>query len=120
METRTIGSLKVSLVGLGCNNFGLRVDEERSTAVVHAALDAGITLFDTADIYGGTLSEEYLGRALAGRRDEVVVATKFGAPVDGEPGRSGASARWIVEAAEASLRRLGTDHIDLYPAAPPR
>jgi aryl-alcohol dehydrogenase-like predicted oxidoreductase len=113
VETRSIGSLKVSLVGLGCNNFGMRSDEEQSTAVVHAALDAGITLFDTADIYGGTLSEEYLGRALAGRRDEVVVATKFGAPV-GEPGQGGASARWIVEAAEASLRRLGTDHIDLY------
>ena len=114
METRTIGSLKVSLVGLGCNNFGMRADEERSTAVVHAALDAGITFFDTADIYGGTLSEEYLGRALAGRRDEVVVATKFGSQVGGDPAQSGAGARWITEAAEASLRRLGTDHIDLY------
>ncbi len=113
METRAIGSLKVSLVGLGCNNFGMRLDEERSAAVVHAALDAGIDFFDTADVYGGTKSEEFLGRALAGRRDEVVIATKFGSPLGG-PDQGGASARWIVEAAEASLRRLGTDHVDLY------
>jgi aryl-alcohol dehydrogenase-like predicted oxidoreductase len=117
VETRSIGSLKVSLVGLGCNNFGMRMDEERSAAVVHAALDAGITLFDTADSYGGTRSEEFLGRALAGHlaghRDEVVVATKFASPL-GEPGHGGASARWIAQAAEDSLRRLGTDHIDLY------
>src|SRR6266545_569971 len=99
METRSIGSLKVSLVGLGCNNFGGRSNEEQSTAVVHAALDAGITLFDTADVYGGTRSEEYLGQALAGRRDEVVIATKFGMPLGG-PGQGGASARWITEAAE--------------------
>ena len=113
METRAIGALKVSLVGLGCNNFGMRCDEERSAAVVHAALDSGITFFDTADIYGGTLSEEFLGRALAGRRDEVVIATKFGMPLGGE-GEAGASAAWIERAAEGSLRRLGTDHIDLY------
>lgn len=113
METRAIGSLKVSLVGLGCNNFGMRCDEERSVAVVHAALDAGITFFDTADVYGGTLSEEFLGRALAGRRDEVVIATKFGMPLGGE-GEGGAGAAWIERAAEGSLRRLGTDHIDLY------
>lgn len=113
METRAIGSLKVSLVGLGCNNFGMRCDEERSAAVVHAALDSGITFFDTADIYGGTLSEEFLGRALAGRRDEVVIATKFGMPLGGD-GEAGASAAWIERAAEGSLRRLGTDHIDLY------
>jgi aryl-alcohol dehydrogenase-like predicted oxidoreductase len=113
METRAIGSLKVSLVGLGCNNFGMRCDEARSTAVVHAALDAGITFFDTADVYGGTLSEQFLGRALAGRRDEVVIATKFGMPLGGE-GEGGASASWIERAAEGSLRRLGTDHIDLY------
>jgi aryl-alcohol dehydrogenase-like predicted oxidoreductase len=114
MQTRSIGSLEVSLVGLGCNNFGMRCDEERSVAVVHAALDAGITFFDTADIYGGTKSEEFLGRALAGRRDQVVVATKFGAPL-GDDGRSGgASARWIAEAIDGSLRRLGTDHVDLY------
>jgi aryl-alcohol dehydrogenase-like predicted oxidoreductase len=113
VETRSIGALKVSLVGLGCNNFGMRLDEERSTAVVHAALDAGITLFDTADSYGGTRSEEYLGRALAGRRDEVVIATKFASPLGG-PGQGGAGARWIAQAVEDSLRRLGTDRIDLY------
>jgi len=113
VETRSIGAQKVSLVGLGCNNFGMRLDEERSAAVVHAALDAGITLFDTADSYGGTLSEEFLGRALAGRRDEVVIATKFASPL-GEPGHGGASARWIAEAVEGSLRRLDTDRIDLY------
>jgi aryl-alcohol dehydrogenase-like predicted oxidoreductase len=113
METRALGSLKVSLVGVGCNNFGGRIDEERSAAVVHAALDAGINLFDTADVYGGTRSEELLGRALAGRREEVVVATKFGMPLGGE-GQGGAGRAWIERAAEDSLRRLGTDYIDLY------
>jgi aryl-alcohol dehydrogenase-like predicted oxidoreductase len=114
METRTIGSLEVSLVGLGCNNFGGRMDQARTTEVVDAALDAGITLFDTADVYGGTLSEEFLGRALGARRDEVVVATKFGNQVGEDPSHKGASSRWITEAVEASLRRLGTDRIDLY------
>ena len=113
METRSIGALKVSLVGLGCNNFGMRMDEERSAAVVHAALDAGVTLFDTADSYGGTKSEEFLGRALGSHRDEVVVATKFASPLGGE-GPGGASARWVAQAVEDSLRRLGTDRIDLY------
>jgi aryl-alcohol dehydrogenase-like predicted oxidoreductase len=112
METLTIGSLTASRVGLGCNNFGIRIDEDRSRAVVRAALDAGIDFFDTADAYGGTRSEEYLGRALAGRRDEAVVATKFGSPL-GE-GRGGASAGWVAQACEDSLRRLGTDRIDLY------
>ncbi|MET0903587.1 MAG: aldo/keto reductase [Acidimicrobiales bacterium] len=107
METRKLGSLDVSLVGLGCNNFGMRIDEERSTAVVHAALDAGITLFDTADIYGGTRSEEFLGRALGTRRDDVVVATKFGA-------MDGAHPDVVRSACDASLARLGTDRIDLY------
>ena len=107
METRTIGGLDVSSVGLGCNNFGMRIDEERSTAVVHAALDAGITLFDTADIYGGSLSEEFLGRALGPRRDDVVVATKFGA-------MDGAHPDVVRSACEASLARIGTDRIDLY------
>jgi aryl-alcohol dehydrogenase-like predicted oxidoreductase len=107
METRKLGSLDVSLVGLGCNNFGMRIDEERSTAVVHAALDAGITLFDTADIYGGSLSEEFLGRALGARRDDVVVATKFGA-------MEGAHPDVVRKACDASLGRLGTDRIDLY------
>jgi aryl-alcohol dehydrogenase-like predicted oxidoreductase len=113
MQTRSIGSLAASVVGLGCNNFGGRIDEAASTAVVHAALDAGVTLFDTADIYGGTRSEEFLGRALAGRRDDVLVATKFGVRIDDEhPG--GGSAAYVARACEASLRRLGTDRIDLY------
>jgi aryl-alcohol dehydrogenase-like predicted oxidoreductase len=107
METRKLGSLDVSLVGLGCNNFGMRLDEERSAAVVHAALDAGVTLFDTADIYGGSLSEEFLGRALGARREEVVVATKFGA-------MEGAHPDVVRRACDASLARLGTDRIDLY------
>ena len=113
METRNIGKLDVSVVGLGCNNFGGRIDEAATKRVVNAALDAGITLFDTADIYGGTLSEEYLGRALGSRRDEAVVATKFGGPID-EERKGGASAAYIARAVEDSLRRLGTDRIDLY------
>lgn len=112
LPTRTIGSLQVTVVGLGCNNFGGRIDETRSRAVVDACLQAGITFFDTADVYGGTLSEEFLGRALGGRRDEAVVATKFGMPLDDE--RKGASAAYVRQALEASLRRLGTDHVDLY------
>ncbi|MET1001544.1 MAG: aldo/keto reductase [Acidimicrobiia bacterium] len=112
MELRNIGSLKVSAVGLGCNNFGMRIDEDATHAVVNAALDAGITLFDTADAYGGTRSEEFLGRALGPRRDEAVIATKFGAPIDEE--RKGASAAYVKRAVEDSLRRLGTDRIDLY------
>jgi aryl-alcohol dehydrogenase-like predicted oxidoreductase len=114
METRRIGALDVTVVGLGCNNFGARCDAGQTRAVVHAALDAGVNFFDTADIYGGTQSEEFLGRALAGRRDEVLIATKFGMSVQNDSARSGASARWIRTAAEDSLRRLGTDRIDLY------
>jgi aryl-alcohol dehydrogenase-like predicted oxidoreductase len=114
MEMRKVGSLEVSLVGLGCNNFGTRIDEERSAAVVHAALDSGINFFDTADVYGGTRSEQYLGRALGSRRDDAIVATKFVAPIDDDPSHAGASARWVAEAVEGSLRRLGTDRIDLY------
>lgn len=107
--------LQVSAVGLGCNNFGLRCDAERSTAVVRRALDLGITLFDTADIYGGRgKSEEILGQALAGDRSRVVVATKFGGPMGDAPAQSGASRRYIMSAVDASLRRLGTDYIDLY------
>ncbi|HEU4686069.1 MAG TPA: aldo/keto reductase [Nitrospira sp.] len=112
METRHIGSLRVSLAGLGCNNFGRRLDYVRSKTVVHAALASGITFFDTADIYGGTRSEEFLGRALGTRRREVVVATKFGMPVDEH--RTGAKPAYIRQAVEDSLRRLGTDYIDLY------
>jgi aryl-alcohol dehydrogenase-like predicted oxidoreductase len=112
METRRIGSLEVSLVGLGCNNFGMRIDYDASALVVHAALEAGITFFDTADIYGATESEVFLGRALAGRRDSVVVATKFGMKVDDK--RQGAKPDYVRRAVEDSLRRLGTDRIDLY------
>jgi len=113
MQTRNIGNLRVSVVGLGCNNFGGRIDEAATRAVVHAALDAGITLFDTADIYGKTKSEEFLGRALGSRRQDVVLATKFGMPID-EKWPAGASPAYIRTAVEGSLRRLKTDRIDLY------
>lgn len=112
METRNIGALEVSVVGLGCNNLGTRIDAARSQAVVDAAFEAGVTLFDTADVYGGGTSEELLGRALGGRRDEVVVATKFGMALDEQ--RSGARPEYVRSACDASLRRLGCDHIDLY------
>jgi aryl-alcohol dehydrogenase-like predicted oxidoreductase len=112
MERRHIGSLDVSVVGLGCNNFGGRIDDSASARVVHAALDAGVNFFDTADIYGGTHSEEFLGRALAGRREHAVIATKFGMPVDAE--RKGAKPDYVRRAVEDSLRRLRTDRIDLY------
>ena len=112
MEKRSIGSLSVSVIGLGCNNFGWRIDAAATERVVHAALDAGINFFDTADIYGGTLSEQFLGRALGSRRSEVVVASKFGMAVDDH--RKGAEPGYIRRAVEDSLRRLGTDCIDLY------
>src|SRR5712671_5805612 len=112
MEKRRIGSLEVSVVGLGCNNFGIRTDYAQSEAVVHAAIDNGITLFDTADIYGGTHSEEFLGRALGARRQHVVVASKFGMPLD--DARRGARPEYVRHALEDSLRRLGMDCIDLY------
>jgi aryl-alcohol dehydrogenase-like predicted oxidoreductase len=113
MQTRNIGTLSVSVVGLGCNNFGMRMDAGASDRVVHAALDAGITFFDTADIYGGTKSESFLGRALGARRNEAIVATKFGVRIDDDhPG--GASAAYISRACDDSLKRLGTDRIDLY------
>jgi aryl-alcohol dehydrogenase-like predicted oxidoreductase len=112
MDTRQIGSLEVSVVGLGCNNFGRRLDFDATSAVVDAALDSGITFFDTADVYGGTKSEEYLGRALGRRRDEMVIATKFGSAVDEQ--RKGARPEYVRQAVEDSLRRLGTDRIDLY------
>jgi aryl-alcohol dehydrogenase-like predicted oxidoreductase len=115
LETRPIGGgvLQATVVGLGCNNFGRRLDAPGSRRVVHAALDEGITFFDTADIYGAGQSEEILGAALHGRREQAVIATKFG-HVRGGPGRSGGSRRWIRVAVEDSLRRLGTDWIDLY------
>src|SRR5215203_1081708 len=112
MDTRQIGSLEVSAVGLGCNSFGRRLGSDATTAVVDAALDAGITFFDTADVYGGTKSEEYLGRALGRRRDEVAIATKFGSRLDEQ--RKGARPEYVRQAVEDSLRRLGTDRINLY------
>jgi aryl-alcohol dehydrogenase-like predicted oxidoreductase len=112
MPVRQIGALDVSLVGLGCNNFGGRIDERQSTEVVEAALDAGINLFDTADVYGGTKSEELLGRALGKERSEVLIATKFGSPLDED--RKGAAPAYVKKALEDSLRRLGTDYVDLY------
>jgi len=120
MSYRRLGDsgLRVSVVGLGCNNFGSRIDEARTRAVVHAALEQGITLFDTSDTYGNRgLSETFLGAALRGRRDEVVIATKFGNDMAGTngPDWGARGARgYIIRAVEASLRRLGTDWIDLY------
>jgi aryl-alcohol dehydrogenase-like predicted oxidoreductase len=106
------GGPEVSIVGLGTNNFGRRTDYDQSLAVIDAALDAEITLFDTADIYGE--SEEYIGRALEGRRERVVLATKFGKPLDGAPGIARGSREYIRWAVERSLRRLRTDVIDVY------
>lgn len=113
MKLRRLGAsgLKVSEVGIGCNNFGMRIDQEGTQAVVDAAIEAGINFFDTADVYGGSKSEEFLGKAVGKRRHEVVIATKFGM---GQGERQGGSRRWIMQACEASLRRLGTDYIDLY------
>lgn len=113
MEKRSIGSLSVSVVGLGCNNFGIRLDQARTSAVIDAALDAGVNFFDTADVYGGTHSEELVGRALGARRSQVIIATKFGLPID-EQRPGGARPEYIRQAVEDSLRRLGTDYIDLY------
>jgi aryl-alcohol dehydrogenase-like predicted oxidoreductase len=112
MLTRRIGSLEVSVIGVGCNNFGRKLDPEATTKVVDAAIGEGINFFDTADIYGGTKSEEYLGRALGKRRHDVIVATKFGMKVDEE--RRGARPDYVIQAANDSLKRLGTDYIDLY------
>ena len=117
MKYRTLGAsgLEVSLVGLGCNNFGLRIEIEASQAVIHKALDCGITLFDTADVYGNKGgSETALGRYLGERRKEIVIATKFGNPMDATGTLRGASRRYIVQAVEASLKRLNTDWIDVY------
>jgi aryl-alcohol dehydrogenase-like predicted oxidoreductase len=117
MEYRNLGKsgLKVSVVGLGCNNFAMKCDADQTRAVVHHSLDLGINLFDTADIYGNRGgSEELLGRALGNRRRDVIVATKFGMAMGDGPYQRGGSRRYIMAAAEASLKRLGTDYIDLY------
>jgi aryl-alcohol dehydrogenase-like predicted oxidoreductase len=110
VEKRRIGSLEVSVVGLGCNNFGMRLDQKVSAQVIEAALAARITFFDTSDSYGP--SEEYLGKTLGPRRRAVIIATKFGKPVPGQG--EGATAGYVTLAVEASLRRLRTDYIDLY------
>jgi aryl-alcohol dehydrogenase-like predicted oxidoreductase len=114
MRERRVGNsgLHVSVVGLGCNNFGRRLDAEQSGRVVHAALEAGVTLFDTAESYGDGESERFLGRALAGRRAEVVIATKFGGRRDTTP--PGGSPENVRRAIDGSLERLGTDYVDLY------
>ena len=117
MIERNLGrsGLRVSAIGLGCNNFGGRIDLEASRAVVHAALDAGITLFDTADVYGERGgSETAIGAILGERRRDIVLATKFAMPMDDRERLKGASRRYIVGAVEASLKRLRTDWIDLY------
>jgi aryl-alcohol dehydrogenase-like predicted oxidoreductase len=117
MEIRNLGSsgLRVSAVGLGCNNFGQRIDLEDSRKVIHKAIDLGVTLFDTADIYsnmGG--SETVLGEVLGARRKDVVLATKFSKAMSNDGTKQGASRRYIMSAVEASLKRLRTDYIDLY------
>lgn len=112
MEQRKVGSLTVTVVGIGCNNFGGRIDEKRTEEVVNAALDAGINFFDTADTYANGKSEELLGRFLGGRRSDAIIATKFGLEMEGEG--KGARPDYIRKAFDASLRRLKTDYIDLY------
>lgn len=123
MDYRNIGPLEVSTVGLGCNNFGRKLNESDSASVVKAALDVGVNFFDTADVYGygdhsysGTgRSEEYLGRALGKRREDVVVATKFGISMSKtDASMRGGGRSWVRQACEDSLRRLQTDYIDLY------
>ncbi len=112
MQTRKVGSLQVSAVGLGCNNFGWRIDAEASAKVIDTAIESGVTFFDTADRYGKGQSEDFLGRALGKRRDQIILATKFG--MEMEKGQQGASPKYVLEAVDASLRRLRTDRIDLY------
>lgn len=117
MDIRNLGrsGLRISAVGLGCNNFGQRTDAAASRQVIHRALDLGITFFDTADIYAGRGgSETVLGDVLGPRRKDIVLATKFGMAMDDSGEKLGASRRYIMSAVEDSLRRLKTDHIDLY------
>ncbi|MGW7539903.1 aldo/keto reductase [Streptomyces sp. NPDC054770] len=118
MQYRTLGrtGVQVSALGLGAMNFGAigRTTQEEATAIVDAALDAGINLIDTADMYGQGESEEMVGEAIAGRRDDIVLATKAGMPMGDERNHRGGSRRWLVTELENSLRRLGVDHVDLY------
>ena len=114
MEYRSLGNsgLRVSVAGLGCNNFGMRVDYERSVEVLNAAIDAGVNFFDTARMYGGGKSEEFMGEALKGKRDQVILATKFGGPT--KPHDSTGSRQHLLRSVETSLRALQTDYIDLF------
>jgi len=116
MEYRNLGKagVKVSAIGIGCNQFGGKVDQEGTKAIVNRALDLGINFFDTADVYSTGVSEEFLGVALAGQRERVVIATKGRSSMGAGPNDEGASRYHITNAVEASLRRLGIDHIDLY------
>ena len=114
MEMRSIGSLPVSAIGLGCNNFGMTIDADATQTVVDAAIDAGVNYFDTADLYGRGKSEEFLGAALGDRRDQVVIGTKFGHPGALPEGQRGGDPAWVRQAVEASLSRLNTDRIDHY------
>jgi aryl-alcohol dehydrogenase-like predicted oxidoreductase len=117
MQIRNLGrsGLRVSAVGLGCNNFGLRTDPETARQIIHKAIDLGITLFDTADIYAGRGgSETVLGNVLGDRRKDIVLATKFTGAMSDDGTKVGASRRYIMSAVEASLTRLKTDYIDLY------
>ena len=118
MQYRTLGStgLQVSSLALGAMNFGKigRTTQDEATAIVDAALAAGVNVIDTADAYSGGESEEIVGRAIAGRRDDIVLATKAGMPMGDERNHQGGSRRWLVTELDNSLRRLGVDHIDLY------
>lgn len=114
MDKRRIGELDVSVVGLGCNNFGMRLDAEGTRTVVDAAVDAGINYFDTAESYGGGHSEEFLGAALAGRRDQVYIATKWGMRRGEDDGPRPGTRAAVRSALEGSLKRLGTDYVDHY------
>lgn len=114
METRPLGQLQVSVIGLGCNNFGMTIDADRTKEVVDAAIGAGINYFDTAEAYGNGLSEEYLGKALGARRKDVLVATKWGHDMSLAEGERGGDPAVIRARLEASLKRLDTDYVDHY------
>jgi aryl-alcohol dehydrogenase-like predicted oxidoreductase len=114
MEHRSLGNsgLRVSVAGLGCNNFGMRIDYERTVEVLNAAIEAGVNFLDTARMYGGGKSEEFMGEALKGKRDQVIIATKFGGPT--KPNDATGSRQHMMRSVELSLRALQTDYIDLY------
>lgn len=114
MRTALIGDLEVSMVGLGCNNLGRALDKEQSATVVNAALDAGMTHFDTASNYGEGKSEAFLGAALGSRRSDVVIATKVGVAIPGWEGSGGAAPDYVRKVLERSLSELGTDYVDVY------